>query len=265
MLNMIRADLFKMSKSSAIKILFGITTLCAIGMLVIAYLIPQGQIAQEYTGFGFMFSDTNMISILGAVIAGVFICGDFDNKTIHDAIAGGCSRVTIIVSKAIVFFCAIAFVLLPYAIITIISLSTGSEFSMGSVAVGFLNIITQNSSIAFQASEFFKLLMVMLTLMIVYAAQLSICVPLALVLKKPVLVVAIYYGCTILCAQLAGLKNSSPMFDNIFSLTPFGGNYMFVTMDSGTGDLVKAISVSLVFIIILIGITYSVFRKAEIK
>ncbi|MFZ5987137.1 MAG: ABC transporter permease [Bacillota bacterium] len=265
MFNLVWADLFKMYRSSMIKIIFGITTLCAVAMAVMAYLIPQGKIDPGMTGIGFMFSDINMISILGAVMAGVYICGDFDNKSIHNAVACGCRRSFIVVSKAIVFFCAIAFIIFPYAIITGIALNTGSKFSMGSVAVGFLNILTQNSGLSYQAPDFLKLLVIMLTLVIVYAAQLSICMPLAIVLKKPVLVVAIYYGFSILCAQLTGLRDSSPVFESIFSSTPYGGDYSLLTMAAGTGDIVKAISVSLVTIIVMLTVTYSIFRKSEVK
>lgn len=263
MLNMICADLFKMWKSPAIKILLGITTLCSVTMAVMAYLIPQGMIDFGMTGIGFMFSDINIINLLGAVSAGIFICGDFDNKAIHDAIACGCTRGTIIVSKTMVFFSAIAFILLPYTIVTVIALSTGFEFSMGSVAVGFLNILTQNSGNAYHVSDLLKLFIVMLTLMIVYAAQLSICVPLAFVLKKPVLVVAIYYVFTILSAQLMGV--TSTVVKSIYDSTPYGGNYMFLTIKASTGEIAQAISVSLVFIIIVIAITYTLFRKSEIK
>jgi len=265
MLNLIQADLYKMRKSSVIKILFGITTLCALIMVVMAYLIPQGKVGNEYTGIGFLFSDIDIMSILGAVIAGVFICGDFDNKTIHNAITSGCSRGAVIVSKAAVFFSALIFILLPYAIITGIALSTGAKFDMGSVSVGFLNILSKDSTIAFSVSVFLKMLVAMVTLTIVYMAQLSICVPLALVLKKPVLVVAIYYAFSIFCGQLAGLSSSSPVLNNILSCTPFGGNYSFVTLNSGVGDFFKAIVVCLVFIIVMLAITFSIFRKAEIK
>ncbi|NLH45608.1 MAG: ABC transporter permease [Acholeplasmataceae bacterium] len=265
MYNLILADLFKLRKSMAIKILFGITTVSAVIMSVMAYMIPQGKIDASTTGIGFMFSDVNMMSILGAVMAGVFICGDFDNRTIHDAVANGSSRGEIIVSKAVVFFCAIAFILLPYAVITGIALGTGDQFSMGSAAVGLLHLLTSESGKAFSASEIWKLLTVMLTLIIVYMAQLSVCVPLALALKKPVLVIAINYGFAILCAQLMGLRNSSKVFDHIFAITPYGGNYIFVTLDTGTGDIFKAITVSLIFIIVMIAVTYCAFRKSEIK
>ena len=264
MFNLIRADIFKIRKSLAIKILFGITTGCAVVMAVIAYLIPQGKIDANMTGIGFLFSDINMISILGAVIAGLYICGDFDNKTIHDAIANGCSRGTILISKAIVCSGAVMFILLPYAIVTGIALGIG-EFSMGSVAVGFLNILTTGAGNTFSASEIGKLIAAMITLMIVYAAQLSICIPLALVLKKPVFVVAIFYGFTILCAQLSRFQDSSPLFDHIFSCTPYGGNYTFLTFHSSTGDIFKALAVSFLFMIAMVTVTYLAFRRSEIK
>lgn len=265
MLNLIRADLFKMRKSMAIKILFGITSVSAVVMAVMAYLIPQGKINDSYTGIGFLLSDINMISILGAVMAGVFICGDFENKTIHDAVANGFGRGSVIVSKAITFFCGIVFILFPYVIVTGIALSTGATFSMGSMAVGLLNVLTSEAGTAFSAAQVWKLLAVMLTLMIVYAAQLSICVPLALVLKKPVLVLALYYGLTILCAQLVGLRGSSSAFDHIFAWTPYGGNYTFISLDTGAGDFFKAILVSLLFIAFMLVITYFAFRKSELK
>lgn len=265
MYNLIWADLFKIRKSMAIKILFGITTVSAVVMAVAAYLISQGKLAGSTTGIWFLFSDINIMNIIGAVSAGVFICGDFDNKTIHDAIANGCSRGAVIVSKATAFGCTIAFLLLPYAIIAGIGLSTGSKFGMGSLAIGFLHILTTDGGTAFSAAEILKLLAVMLTLIIVYVAQLSVCVPLALVLKKPVLVVAINYGISILSAQLMGLRGSSVVFDRIFNSTPYGGNYIFATLNTGTGDIFKAIFVSLVFIIVMLAVTYCAFRKSEIK
>lgn len=265
MINLIRADLFKMRKSKAIKILFGITTVSAVIMAVMAYLIPQGKIDPNMSGMAFMFSDISMMNILGAVIAGVLICSDFNNKTIHDAIATGSSRSTVIVSKAIAFFCAIAVLLLPYAIITGIALGTGYEFSIGKGVLGFMNLMTTDGGTGFSASEIGKLLAVMITLIIVYMSQLSVCVLLAFVLKKPVFVVAINYGFSILWGQLTILRDSSQVFKSIFDCTPFGGNYAFITLDTGIGDIFKAITVSLIFIIVMLAITYSAFRKSEIK
>jgi len=265
MFNLIWADLFKMRKSTAMKVILGITTLSAVIMTVFAYLIPQGKMDAGMTGIGFMFSDINMISILGAVIAGFFICGDYENKTIHAAVACGCSRKSIVVSKAVVFIGAIIVALIPYAVVTGIAIGSGETFSLESVGVGFLNLMAQESGGAFEATAFFKLLLVMLAMMIVYGAQLSICVPLALGIKKPVFVIAIYYGITILSAQLIGLRGSSDLFDKVFACTPFGGEYIFLTTSSKAGDIVQAILVSAIFTAVMLAIAYGLFRKAELK
>lgn len=265
MVNLILADLFKIRKSMAIKIIFAITTGCAVAMVVMAYLVSHGIIDKGMTGIGFMFSDINIMSILGAVVAGVFICGDFDNKTIHDAIAGGYSRGAVIVSKAVTFCCAVVFILFPYMIATGIALSTGFKFGMGSVAVGYLNLLTSQAGKVFTASDIMKLLAVILTLLIVYLGQLSICVPLALILKKPVLVVAIYYGLTILCANLAASTAKNSVLDIISRCTPYRGEYTLLTLSTGADVLFRAIVVSLIFIIAMLVITYFAFRKSEIK
>ena len=265
MINLIQADLYKMRKSNAMKILFAITTVCAIMMTLFAYLIPQGKLPESYAGTGFLFSDINMLSILGAAVAGVFICGDFDNKTIHDAVTSGCSRLAIICSKAITFFIAVFSLLIPYAVITGIALLSGEKFGLSSVGVGFLHLMAMDGGTVFDTAVFFKMLAVMLTLALVYVAQLSLCVPLALIFKKPVIVNVVYYAFTLFCAQLYNLSGASVVFKNISSYTPYGGIYTFLTLESQAGDFGKTIIVSLVFIVAVMAVTYSVFRKSEIK
>ncbi len=265
MLNLIHADLYKMRKSIAMRILFAITMGGAVTMTIFAYLIPRGRIAESYTGLGFLFSDINMMGILGAVAAGILICGDFENKTIHDAIASGCSRSNVIFSKAVSFFIAIVILLLPYAIITAIALLSTAKFGMGSVGVGFLHMLSTDGGTALDVSVFFKMLAVMLALILAYIAQLSLCVPFALVFKKPLIVIVVYYSATILCAQLYGLENASKVFGNIFSYTPYGGNHLFLSLGTQAGEFGKTIIVSLVFLTAMMAVTYGVFRKIEIK
>lgn len=265
MLNMIHADLYKMYKSSAIKILFGISAICALIMTIMAYMIPLGKIDIGNSGIGFLFSDINVTSILGAAMTGIFICSDFENKSIHQAITGGCGRGTTIVGKAISFFCAIAFITIPYAVAVGIGLGTGNKYSMGSLGLGFLNLLTQGDGKALEAGEILKLLVVMLTLVIVYIAQLSLCVPLAVSIKKPVAVVALYYGFTILTPQLQRLAENSPMLKDITLLTPFGLENTLLNIGSGIDNIVKAFTVSIIFIALMLSITYWLFRKVEVK
>ncbi|MFW5981536.1 MAG: ABC transporter permease, partial [bacterium] len=222
MFNLIRADVYKLTKLMAMKILFIVTVISSLGMTLIAYLISQGKISASMSGIGFMFSDINMISILGAVIAVIIICGDFHNKTIQEAIASGSSRSTITVTKSIIFCFSLLIIMLPYALVTIIGLAIGAEFSMDSQALGFLNLLISESGIGISTTEIWRLLITSLSLFAIYISQLSITIPLALALKKPVFIVAIYYLLSILIGQLIKFNAGSPLFDSLFNLTPFG-------------------------------------------
>lgn len=262
---MIRADLYKMFKSSAIKILFGLTSVCAVILIIMAYQIQQGNMEQDLSGVGFLFSDINMTSILGAVLAGIFICSDFDNKTIHNAVTYGCRRVNIILSKTVTFITGVTFIVLPYAVVAGIALGSGNKFGMGKVGIGFLHLITTEAGNTFEVNDILKLILIAITIILVYAAQVSLCVPLAVAIKKPVLVVAIYYGFTILCAQMTGLAAKSEVLKAIFEAVPYDGSYTNITLSSDMKDIIQAIIISTIFLAAMTVISYLTFRKSELK
>lgn len=265
MYNLVKADLFKLRKSMAIKILFSITTISSIVMVIMAYMIKKGTLNASSTGIGFLLADANMIGILGAVIAGVFICGDFDNRTIHEAIVDGNSRYKVVISKTVILCLGTLIILVPYIVSSIVAISTGYKFNMGSVSIGFLNLITTEGGKITSSSQVLKLLLIMLTLAVVYAAQLSICVPLAIGSKKPVIVIAVYYGIAILSGQLGKLESSYKIFKKVFQCTPYSGKYYAMALDTGRGDVAKAIIVSFIFIIVMVAIACFLFRRSEIK
>lgn len=265
MINLYLSDLYKIRKSLAMKVLFGIAVICAAAVAIMANLISQGKISKSLSGINFLLSDASMISILGAVIAGIFICGDFDNRSVHEAIANGNSRVAIVVSKAASFSTALLAVILPYAAVTLIALGTCAKFNMGSASMGFVYLLTTQAGKAFSASEIGKLIAVLLALMVVYLGQLSVCFLFAMVIKKPVIVVALNYALSILAGQLQAIKNSSKVFDHVFALTPFGGNYCFLNLSTSASVIIKAVIASVIFTIVMMLITYAVFRRSEIK
>lgn len=263
MFNLYLADLYKMVKSKAMRILLGIAVVCAAAVPVIAYLISRGKLSQNLSGINFLLSDASMVSILGAVIAGVFICGDFDNRSIHEAVANGNSRCAIVIGKAAFFTTALLIVMLPYILSVLIGIGTGAQFSMTSV--GFIHLLISESGKGLTAAEIGKLIVVLLTLAVVYIGQLSVCLPFAIAFKKPVIVIVLSYALALLTAQLQAIKSSSKAFDNIFGCTPFGGDYSFLNLDSSAQDIVKAIAVSVIFAGLMIFIACIAFRKSEIK
>lgn len=267
MFNLIRADVFKVRKSSAMTILLLIAAASVVTMAVMAHQIADGGLKANLSGLVFLFSDIDVISILGAVCAGVFICGDFGNQIIHDAIAGGCGRFSIVAEKMVVFLCAAAILLLPYFIAAGIGIGSGARFSIGNTgaSAGFLHLLTTLSRESLLYGEYFKLFGLMLLLVIVYMAQLSICLPLAIGFKKPVIVVAVYYALSLLIGQLATLIQGSELFNNLVDCTPYSLNYMLPSLNMSIVSIWKAVTVSIIFTVIMLGISYALFRKAEIK
>lgn len=262
MMNLIRADLFKLRKSVTMKVLAGITLVCALSMTAIVYSISGGQLDNNMNGIAFMFSDINVMSILGAVLAGVLICGDFDTRIIQDSITSGCSRGRIILAKGVVLGCALTVLLFPYALVTGIALKTGSDFTTSSNFLGFLHLLATGEGTTLTVG---RMLLVMLTLILVYVAQLSLTLPLAFLLRKPIYVVALYYSFSLLVGQLAGLAGSDGWISAILSATPYDVTYLMMNGDTPLSELVRAIAVSVVLLVVMAAVTFGLFRKKDIK
>lgn len=265
MFNLIRADLFKLRKSTSIHISMAIVWLCAAAMTIISYLITQGHVGMEISGTASLFADAAMISIIGSVIAAIFICGDYENKIMNNAILGGSGRGTVVLAKSIVYFIMIALLVLPYGVVTVIAILSGYEFAAPFVPSVFLELMANEAGMALSAAVILKLITITLTMMLVYASQLSISLLLAFVLKRPVFVVGLSVILSMLLAQATQLKDTIPLLGNILALTPFALGYPDLTLNAGAGDFINAIAVSLFFMAIMLVITYFTFRRSELK
>ncbi len=207
-----------------------------------------------------------MISIIGPFLAGIYICGDFENKSIHDAISScGLSRITVIISKAIVYYLMVIFMLMPYAIVTVIAFASGKEFCNPIAASVFLKILENQTGLSFTLSVFIKMIIIMFVMMIAYASQMSVSVFLSFVFKKPALVIGLGFVSTMVLQIIGGLGVKLVSLKNILSFTPFSVGFKVLTMEAGADVILKALGVSLLFIVWIISMTNGAFRKSEIK
>lgn len=260
MINLLRAELFKVKKSKGLFVLFVIMLISAIGMAVMAHLIAKDQISASLSGLVFMFSDVNMFSIIGAVAASIIICADFEVKTVQAPIFSGYNRYTMVFSKALTLFSFSILFILPFMVVTFVGLQSGSAFQIQTGSIGFLHILTTEAGV----SNVWKYIIVSLALMFVYMSQTSVCILLAYVMKKPVFVVSAYYALTILLAQLSTVSEKS-VLGGFMRSTPFGGKHAMLTMASSMSDIINAFTISIQFIFIMIGLAFLYFRRAEIK
>ncbi|MFO1446131.1 ABC transporter permease [Bacillus sp. Bva_UNVM-123] len=264
MYNLILADLYSLRKSLTLKVLFVASLLCASVMTYISNLVTQGKIGIEISGIGSFFTDVHMTALLGSVVAAVYIVNDFETKTIHDAISSGSSRSMLVISKTFVYFFIIALIVLPYSIVINMAIITDNMLSPV-LPSAFLNIMANEPHLTYTAALFVKMMVITLTIMIVYASQLSFCVLIAFVLRKKVLVIMIGYAIMFISGQLIALRDKYSILDTILSYTPYGVSFSQFVIDAEAGVFIKAIVISVLFSVLMIAITYVSFRKSEIK
>lgn len=262
MINLIHSDLYKLKKTRTLWILLTISLISSILMMVISQGIHSGKIVSELADVGFLFSDINVINILSGVLAAVFICGSFKDKTFHQGVSSGKSSFSMILSKSFVFFIIVSVILLPYVIVTFIGASSSSGFILnGATEAGFMNILKSLSS---SSSDILKLSMMVFSTVIMYLAQVSISIPLALTFKKPSTVIGVNYGLSMCLGNLSRLREVSPLFKTVYDLTPFGGEYPFMAQSTAPNIMLKSIFASLLFIFIILSICLWKSRRMEI-
>lgn len=121
MIDLIKVDIYKTAKSSLMRIIFAISVLSASVMLLFAQLIATGNMDIQNIGITSLFADSQIFTLLGCVIIGIFLCNDFEYKIIENAISSRHSRNMIVISKVISLIILILLLSMSY-IITIILL-----------------------------------------------------------------------------------------------------------------------------------------------
>ena len=260
MINLIRADLYKLRKSTSIKVLFVLCCIAAGIMYVVSNQLTEGNLSHDIVGFGAFVTDFQMISLASIVFISMFICSDFDNKTIHDSISSGYSRGSIVVCKTITYFISVLIFLLPYVAVSIIGICSGNSFEAFLPSV-FQSIMKNDAEISFSFVVILKIICIWITMAILYASQMSISLHIAFSIRKSVILMSLGYIINAGIAQLVNIDKLS----NIFKFTPFGVDYSKLTLEAGTSVYGNFIFISLIFMAIMVILSYLAFKKAEIK
>ena len=260
MYNLIHSALYKTRKSKTVRVLFFISLLSTIIVYGGGYAIANGNMNAANGNILFLFSDMSMLTILGAVLASHLIGSEFEERTIQHLISSGYGRFQIVAASFINFWIASIFIMLPYIIATFIALITETSISLGNQTIGFLNLLTAPGEVSIG-----KTTALIATMTIIYIGQITLAGYIAILLKKAMFVIAIFYGLSFLSGQVASVKDSIPALYNAFAKTPFGGEYIALHPFASTDTIVSAIIVSISFIGIVLFSSFMYFRKADIK
>lgn len=261
MRQLLKATLYRMTKTKGVQIAMGLIGIAAVLYYVLAGMLAQGKFDVSQAGSITGLGDAMVIWLFGSLIIGMLVGSDYENKTIHATIKFG--RKKVVMNYMFTFMVLVLIMVLPYTIGSLICIVSGvdmkaAEGTVISIYMGNVLAYTKEMSVG-------KLLLSYITYAIVYIGQLSVCVPVAVKIKKTVVVTAFGFFFGMITALLATLASKVDLLDNIYQLTPYHYSIDKIGVNAKLGDMVIAIVVSLCFTVVMGLLSFVIFRKSDIK
>jgi ABC-2 type transport system permease protein len=205
-----------------------------------------------------------IVMVLGSVIIGILICGNFETKNIHDEIACGNGRLAIILTKTVSISLFLLLLLLPYVLMSTIGFASGIGFGQyAGVPSAFFNILSNVQGVEVTSSYVLKSVVLSVLITLTYLAKISICIPVAFKARKSIVVIMTGFVTTFAFDILSTLTKGIDGF-NFLKFFPYSIVYK-LTLDCSVKVMVQSAISSILFISFMLVITNLVFRKAEIK
>ena len=255
------ATIYRAEKTTGIRAALILTCFAGIVYYVLAWLLSKGELDASSAGSVTAMGDAMIIWLFGSLSVGMLIGNDFENKTVHGAMGYGIKN--IVANYFLVFSVIIFLMLLTYTIGSLACIFSGNDMkgAEGAVISNYLgNVLVygKETSVA-------KLILSYVAAFFVYVGQLSICIPVAIRIKKPVVVTAFGFIFGMLTALISTLASKVKMLDNIYRLTPYDCGMDKIGICADVSDMLVAIIVSVVFTALMGLVSYIIFRKSDIK
>ena len=120
---LIKAEFLKLSKSLGYKVMLR----CSLGLGVLLGAIPLIDIeiieASGYSIYLLILKETQVQALFISIFAAIFICNEFSNRTFSTGIMNGCSRFSLLLSKAVAYVVGVISIIFVYPI-TAVSITT---------------------------------------------------------------------------------------------------------------------------------------------
>lgn len=121
-MNVLKCEFIKLAKNTPFKITLAIVWIVSavFGFFMTQNISLYADYYECFDGFNGMlnsFADSALYVIIGAVMAALFICADFENRTIQESITCGNSHMNIVAGKAFVYTLSLVVICLPYPLL----------------------------------------------------------------------------------------------------------------------------------------------------
>lgn len=261
MANLLRADLFRLRHSTGVLVCLIVAVASAAGYVYLSHAMATGALDASAANSASVVSDVMIVNLLGSLLVGLLVSHDFETKAIHDALLAS-SRATFVAAKAVMAAGLVMALVAPYGIAALVGFVSGGEFALF-LPTPFLDVVANEAGLAVDAGSIASVVAVAAVTSLRYAALLSICVPLAFALRKPVAVMAIGFAWGFVADFLVSLTDDSAVIGPLVALTPYAPRHI-PALASGGADLVATAGVSVVFIAVMAAVTQLFFRRSDI-
>lgn len=120
-MNVLKCEFIKLGKSLAFKVTLAVVCM---GSMIYGLTVANAEVnynSPYFDGLNLLiaFLEDNMFYVIvDSIIAALFICNDFENRTIQESITCGNSHLSIVAAKVFVYTVSIMAVSLPYSLIS---------------------------------------------------------------------------------------------------------------------------------------------------
>ncbi len=267
MINLIKADFYKIHRSVIYKVLFIIMALCGVSTTLVSHFIGTGDMDIASASSAGLLTDVVMLNLVSCIVAGQLVCGDFENKLIQSALTGTSGRFTLVCSKMITYTILVGVMALPYALCAIIGWATGAQFGAPYSASVYLKILSETATVDFSVAALLKYIAIAAIMALTYTAQTAFVFMLAFIFKNKALIVTAvgFIVCTFIGMTSSLFSQNSEAVEKAISCTPFGKDAYTMCNSTEAGTMLKVLLVAVAYLAVFTCLTYATFKKAEIK
>lgn len=141
MKNLIKAEFFKLSKSSGYWVMFASSV--GVGLFFAFFWVSHGVSATGYQVFPIMDSFVLFHTIFTGAFTAVFLCGEFSDRTMGMSLFCGLPRRSVFLSKLAAFFAGLLCLLSTVVVVPVVILSIVNGFGIGLTAESCMEILGQ--------------------------------------------------------------------------------------------------------------------------
>src|SRR5699024_5715547 len=217
MINQLRGDLYAIPRTGPVLLCLAVSVIAAALYTWLQHSLAAGSLVPAAASGVQVLSDALMVSLMGPLLFGALVAQPFETKSVHNSLLAS-GRGAFVGAKTLLTALAVTALSLPYGIAALIGLATGEEFAPA-IPTAFSLLLAEGGGV--DTARVGEVLALTVTMAVLTTAKLSVCLPLAFQLRRPLVVMAVGFVWGFLADLIGTTAADVDGFDALVRLTPF--------------------------------------------